>query len=106
MSVFNSLGSNYNFNFVLKSLFTLGGNKETSALEKNLKEKYNGEVFLFYKGREALTFALEFLNFPKNSAACYTGFTCYAVFAAIKEAGLKPIPLDIDLNFKFYFLYF
>lgn len=101
MSVFNSLGSNYNFNFVLKSLFTFGGDGEVLRLKKNLEEKYNGDVILFYKGREAITFALESLNLPKNSAVAFTGFTCYAVYKAIGKAGFKPIPIDIGFSLNF-----
>ena len=102
MRIFNSLGSNYNFGFVLKSLFALGSDREVLKLKKTLKEKYEGDVVLFYKGREAITFALESLNLPRNSSVAFTGFTCYAVYKAIEKAGFNPIPIDIteSLNFS------
>ncbi len=101
MRVFNSLGSNYDFKFVLKSLLAFGGNGEVLKLKKTLNKKYSGEAFLFYKGRQALTYALESLNLPKDSSVAFTGFTCFVVFDAIKKAGLKPIPIDIDFSLNF-----
>ena len=67
MNIFNSLGSNYDWRFVLKAL--LAKNKESySANLKNLLEKkYNGEVLLAYKGRQAIELTLEILNLPKEN---------------------------------------
>jgi len=103
MSIFNSLGSNYNLKYVLKSLFsnTAGQNQK---LKNFLEEKYQGKAILTYKGREALTLALKILNLPKESCVAINGFTCYAVYKAVEEAGLTPICLDLgekntDLNF-------
>lgn len=98
MSVFNSLGSNYDLNFALKALVSNG----KSDLKKILEEKYGGKATLFYKGREAITLALAQLDLPKNSEIAINGFTCYAVYRAIEEAGCKPVLIDIpkdDLNF-------
>ena len=103
MSIFNSFGSNYNLEYVLKSLFSnaIGQNQK---LKNFLEEKYQGKVILTYKGREALTFALKILNLPKESCVAINGFTCYAVHKAVEEAGITPICLDLgekntDLNF-------
>mgnify|MGYP001600703278 FL=1 len=103
MSIFNSLGSNYNLKYVLKSLFSnaIGQNQK---LKNFLEEKYQGKVILTYKGREALTLALAILNLPKESCVAINGFTCYAVYKAVEKAGLTPICLDLgekntDLNF-------
>jgi len=103
MSIFNSLGSDYNLKYVLKSLFSnaIGQNQK---LKNSLEEKYQGKVILTYKGREALTLALKILNFPKESCVAINGFTCYAVYKAVEEASLAPICLDLgekntDLNF-------
>lgn len=101
MSIFNSLGSNYNFNFVLKSLFTFGGNPD--GLEKLLEEKYGGKPILLYKGREAIELALQTLNLSKASFVAINGFTCFAVYDAVKKAGLNVEYLDIErgeLNFS------
>lgn len=103
MSVFNSLGSNYDLRFVLKSLFGLGNKKDLEKLKSLLEEKYEGKSFLFYKGREALTFALELLKLSPDSRIAINGFTCVAVFNAIRKAGHEPICLDLEkaggLNF-------
>ncbi len=98
MSVFNSLGSNYDLSFALRPLFP---NKDCN-LEKYLEKKYSGKATLLFKGREAITLALKSMDIPKNSEIAINGFTCYAVYRAIEEAGCKPVLIDIpkdDLNF-------
>lgn len=103
MSVFNSLGSNYNLQFALKSLFS-NASGQNLKLKNYLEEKYKGKVILTYKGREALILALKILNLPEESCVAINGFTCYAVYKAIETAGCAPICLDLeeknsDLNF-------
>lgn len=103
MSIFNSLGSNYNLKYVLKSLFS-NSDDQNRKLKNTLSEKYGGKAILTYKGREALILALKILNLPKESMIAINGFTCFAVYKAIEEAGLTPICLDLeekntDLNF-------
>ncbi|MEK7572991.1 MAG: aminotransferase class I/II-fold pyridoxal phosphate-dependent enzyme [Patescibacteria group bacterium] len=115
MSVFNSLGSNYDLSFVLKSLspevaklahlrggITSENFTEKLVLKNFLEKKYDGKAVLLFKGREAITLALQTLNLPRNSQVAISGFTCYAVYKAIEEAGCKPVLIDIpkdDLNF-------
>ena len=103
MAIFNSLGSNYNLKYVLKSLFS-DSDGQDEKLKKFLEEKYNGKAILTYKGREALILALKILDLPKESQVAINGFTCFAVYKAIEEANLTPICLDLeekntDLNF-------
>ena len=93
MSIFNSLGSNYNLKYVLKSLFSnaIGQNQNLKIfLRRNTKEK----LFLLQRA-EALTLALKILNFPKESCVAINGFTCYAVYKAVEKASLTPICLDL-----------
>ncbi|MDO8658975.1 MAG: aminotransferase class V-fold PLP-dependent enzyme, partial [Candidatus Parcubacteria bacterium] len=104
MNIFNSLGSNYNLKYVLNSLFA-DGQDSNRKLKNFLEEKYQGKAILTYKGREALTLALKILNLPKESIVAINGFTCFAVYKAIEQAGYKPICLDLDeknsdLNFS------
>jgi perosamine synthetase len=102
--IFNSLGSNYDFKFVIQSLFSVGGRKDGDLLRSSLADKYGGEIVLLYKNREAIKLALNLLNLPGGSGVGINGFTCYVVYQAIKEAGLAPVYLDIeknDLNFSF-----
>jgi perosamine synthetase len=103
MAVFNSLGSNYNFKHVLRSLFS-DGQGQNRKLINLLQEKYAGKAILTYKGREALILALKILNLPKDSLVAINGFTCYAVYKAVHKSGLIPVCLDLeeknsDLNF-------
>lgn len=102
MSIFNSLGSNYNLSYILKSLGS-AKQKGQENLKQFLEKKYGGRVIFFYKGREALTAALHILDLPSNSEIAINGFTCVAVFNAIRKAGLEPACLDLDekggLNF-------
>ena len=104
MAIFNSLGSNYDFGFVLSALIT--GDKEVYRLQltEYLKKKYAGEVLLTYKGREALRLALRIADLPKKYTVGICGFTCYAVYEAVVREGYKARYLDIaegDLNFSF-----
>jgi dTDP-4-amino-4,6-dideoxygalactose transaminase len=104
MAIFNSLGSNYNLKYVLRSLFS-NKNSANLKLKKFLEEKYGGDVILTYKGREALTLALKILNLPKESYVAMNGFTCFFVYKAIEQAECIPICLDLeednsDLNFS------
>lgn len=102
MAIFNSLGSNYNLKYVLKSLFDNNFNKNRK-LKNFLEEKYEGRAILTYKGREALTLAFKILNLPKESCVAINGFTCVAVFNSIRKAGLEPACIDLEetggLNF-------
>lgn len=102
MSIFNSLGSNYDLKYVLKSLFA-DSDGQNRKLKNFLEEKYNGKAILTYKGREALILALKILNLPKESTVVINGFTCFAVYKAIEEAGLTPICLDLEEKYNLNF---
>lgn len=104
MSVFNSLGSNYNFIFSVKVLFERNYKDKRDMLESFLEEKYRGKVKFFYKGRDCLTILLRNLNLPKNSFVAINGFTCFALYQAIRNAGQNAWYLDINksLNFTAY----
>jgi dTDP-4-amino-4,6-dideoxygalactose transaminase len=103
MIIFNSLGSNYSFRFLLKSLFGQGRARDIHKLTKTLEDKYGGEVEFFYKGREAMTYALSLIGFSEDVKVAINGFTCVAVFNSIRKAGLEPYCLDLEeaggLNF-------
>lgn len=99
--IFNSLGSNYTFKFALNALFAVGKDSDKQELKDYLEKRYQGNAILLYKGREAIKLALKILDLPRNSKIGITGFTCYAVYQAIKESGLKPVYLDIDESLNF-----
>lgn len=101
--IFNSLGSNYDFDFVYKSLFGSGGADSNSRLISLLNKKYEGDTVLLYKGREAIKLSLDLLGLPAGSKVGVNGFTCYVVYKAIIDSGCIPVYLDIEeksLNFS------
>lgn len=101
-SLFNSLGSNYSLGFVIKNLFSLPRPASAKKLKSTLAESYMGKVSLTYKGREALELAFRQSGLPAGSIVGINGFTCYVVYEAIKNAGYKPVFIDIakgQLNF-------
>ena len=85
-----------------KQLFTHGTKKDCEKLAKFLKKKYEGDVMLTKNGRSALALALK-AHFDYGDKIIVNGFTCYAVYEAIKAAGLTPVWADIseeDLNYN------
>lgn len=103
MSTFNSLGSSYDLSAAFKALFSANDKKYRTELKKTLSEEFGGEVILTYKGREAIEIALKLLNLPKGSFTAINGFTCFAVYEAVKNAKLQVEYLDVEkegLNFS------
>lgn len=103
MILFNSLGSNYDLDSIFKALLTQNNKKYKTELEQHLSKKFNGKILLTYKGRQAIEIALKLLNLPEESTVAINGFTCFAVYQAIVNAGLKAAFIDIekgDLNFS------
>jgi len=96
VKIFNSLGSNYDFKSAFNHLFSHGSQKDYEQLRQSLSERFGGDAFLFYKGREALKQALLAADLPKDASVAINGFTCYAVDEAVTKAGLNPMYLDID----------
>jgi dTDP-4-amino-4,6-dideoxygalactose transaminase len=63
-----------------------------------LEQKYDGEAHLFYKGREAIQAALLSAQLPAGTEVLITGYTCYAVYKAVVDAGHVPVFVDIAHN--------
>ena len=106
MAIFNSLGSNYDLRFALRALAPRFGHHHL-RLKEHLQKKYDGEVVLFHKGREALELALRIIqqidDLPLGSGVAINGFTCFALVKAVTNAGYAPVYLDIEeggLNFS------
>ncbi len=97
MAKFNALGSNWTFGEALQVLMA-GKNGENQNFEELIKsdEKNTSQEEYFYKGREALRAALRKLNLPAKSRVAMTGFTCLAVYEAIRDEKLVPVIIDID----------
>ena len=99
---FLGLAGNYTRERRLKHTFSIGRKRDLMELEKFLEKKYEGKAILCKNGRSALALALK-SYFNKGDGILVNGFTCYAVYEAIKSAGLVPIFVDIeksDLNFS------
>ncbi len=80
--------------------FCIGTPHDSHRLVKYLARKYHASknhVALTKNGRSALALALQF-SIPKGSKVIINGFTCYAVYEAVKAAGMKPVYADIDKN--------
>ena len=98
---FLGMAANYEDGEWLGHLFTIGRKRDLGALKSFLNKRYSGEAVLCKNGRSALTLALK-AYFDKGDEIIVNGFTCYAVYEAVKAAGLKPLFVDIsreDLNF-------
>lgn len=96
MTTFNSLGSNYTASYLLKSLIWIPGAQD--KLQEFLSKRYGGETYLFYKGRQAITKALDLAQLPTGSGVLINGYTCLAVWQAVKDAGCEPILIDPPEN--------
>lgn len=101
-AIFNSLGSNYSTHDVWQHLFARSKPGADTQLAQTLGQYYGGQAALTYKGREALEIALKSSQLPAGSMIGINGFTCYAVYRAVENAGYKALPIDItpgQLNF-------
>ena len=103
---FLGLAAHYSTARVWQHTFTIGRKQDVIELEDYLVQRYGDnsfdtEAILCKNGRSALCLALK-AYFKPGDKILVNGFTCYAVYEAIKEAGLKPVFVDInmdDLNF-------
>ena len=99
---FLGMAAEYKWHDVLRHVFAVGLEKDCCELRQFLREKYEGKAILCKNGRSALCLALK-TYFKPGEAVIVNGFTCYAVYEAVKAAGLIPVFADInekDLNFS------
>lgn len=99
---FLGMAANYEDGEWLRHLFTPGTKRDLVRLKDFLAKKYGGEAILCKNGRSALALVLNAYFEPGNEILV-NGFTCYAVYEAIKVAKMKPVFVDIakeDLNFN------
>ncbi len=95
-AVFNSLGSNYSSGFALRALTQTSSSAHSKKLVGYLESRYKGQAHLFYKGREAIQAALVLAGLTEGSEVLITGYTCYAVYRAVVDAGCKPVFVDLE----------
>ncbi len=96
VTIFNSLGSNYDLAFALRAECALGSKKTRQQLIDYLNERYGGKTTLTYKGRDAITLALKALLPHASGTVAINGFTCIALYDAVVQAGMAPVLLDIE----------
>ena len=95
---FLGLAANYNKEDRRAQLFSVGRKEDYTDLEQFLKRKYIGQKAVLTKnGRSALTLALK-AYFNQGDKILVNGFTCFAVYEAVKAAKLEPVFADIELN--------
>lgn len=94
--VYNSLGSNYSWQFAwlaLKSVLT-NSSSNVQRLGTRLSQDWGGEVILTGRGRQAITALLTKWRFGKGDVVLTQAFSCQAVEWGIAQSGAKPIFLD------------
>lgn len=91
--IFNFLGSNYSSRFGWRFLLARKSKVAYGELRRFLAEKYVGEAHLYYRGRTALR---EAIRLSGASHTLISGFTCYVVEEAVKDAGSRPVFVDIS----------
>ena len=98
---FLGMAANYTRKQRLVHTFAVGREYDRGALQRYLTQKYGGDTILTKNGRSALALALK-AYFDPGDKVLVNGFTCYAVYEAVKAAGLVPVWADIsreNLNF-------
>jgi len=95
--IFNSLGSNYDANFRLLSARGLFGilKDKSEELEKVIEKKFFGQVILTYKGRDAISVALEVLGIGVGDQVITQAFSCHAIEFAIERVGAEAVFVDL-----------
>lgn len=95
------LGLNANGPSVSEALFTHGNSSDERDFSEFLAKKYDGAPILTKNGRSALCLALK-AYFSPGDRIIVNGFTCYAVYEAVRAAEMVPVFVDINpenLNF-------
>ena len=91
--IFNSLGSNYSFDFAWKFLRAQTSINDDERLKQFLAEKYGGQSWLYYRGRAALS---EAVRLCEADYVLINSFGCYAVEQAVQAAGSRSDFADIE----------
>lgn len=95
--IFNSLGSHYSWSFAKQALGQLAGADlhAPDVLRQTLAHEYDGTAFLFFKGRDAIEFALRTCAVQADDIVLTQALACHAIEEAIVRAGAKPGYVDV-----------
>lgn len=94
---FLGMAAGYDRQQVLEHTFAVGQEQDCQDLKHFLEERYSGRAVLCKNGRSGLALALK-AYFDRGDKIIVNGFTCYAVYEAIKAAHLTPVFTDINKN--------
>ena len=96
--IFNSLGSNYDHQFVWLSLRQLfwPQKDQTQVLKQKLDDLFAADSYLFYKGRDAIEFALLSFGIGQGDQVLTQAFSCFAIEEAIVRTQAEAVFVDID----------
>ncbi|OGY60461.1 MAG: hypothetical protein A3I33_02635 [Candidatus Colwellbacteria bacterium RIFCSPLOWO2_02_FULL_45_11] len=67
-------------------------------LTAELEKMFGGKTHLFYKGRDAIEFALKSYGIESGDEVLIQGFTCYAIEQAVLRTGATPVFVDVGKN--------
>ena len=95
--LFNSLGVNYSFGQAVLALSRLSSSspKSLELLKKRLSQRFSGDVYCVYKGRDAIELTLRCLQLPLGTVVLTQAAACQAVEEGILRAKLKPGYVDV-----------
>jgi len=100
-TIFNSLGSNYDFSLATKALKSLVFS-DLSSSKKFIKKIGSlwqvGSICLAMKGRDAIELGLRGLNVGIGDVVLTQALSCIAVEEAIIRSGAKPVYYDLVKN--------
>ena len=91
--IFNSLDSNYDWQFVRRFLVAGRQPAASTQLSQQLADTYQGQAWLYYRGRAALHEAVRLTGARR---VLINGFSCYAVEQAIQQAGSQVVFADVS----------
>jgi len=94
-----------NFHFSVKDFFIafvgLFNSKSTAVLAKMNKFFPTNQGILFTNhGRTGIKLVLESLGLERGAKVGVLVYNCHTVFSAIEKAGLKPVFIDCDQNYR------
>lgn len=100
MSIFNSLGSNYDLNDALLSFKQLvwPNRRQKNKLRRILADQFQGKVKLLFNGRDALEYALAAYGIADDDQVLTQALTCSSLEEAIKRTGAEPVYFDLAPN--------
>lgn len=101
--IFSSLGSNYTVEFALQAASLVFrpldtkkvGEQLTATLHKAVPQLSTQPAF-FYKGRDAITYALNSLGVGVGDIVLSQAFSCHALEAAIRRSGARTVYVDLE----------